>query len=1306
MRSIDPVTGRTRAAQRSGVSKFNGNPLPGSGRVQELTPIAFDVPTSTYEILDAAMESQPNPTVEVWRNSSPSGRSFVAIVAEPSGSVIAMDDQGVFTRYSSDGEKQTGGMFPRGDNEIMDGNLVRDVQGGLIGSAWDPAATVNGGASRIFRMREVEDQGWQIHWVLGGSPYVVGELTLTSRVTALAGEFGNIYAAVQGQIPEGALSGSLWMFSQGLTSLPQPVWATQTPGPVGGLAVGVGGVVYATIGADPNRGGGSDGYEESVVFWTPRQLEDLTRIYSWLDMSDQGIADGDPDFTTNEHRVHDSRPGAYQSQPADFEVVRPLWRAFHNTIVPSFRSDVMPRPCLSFGTSAPLGGVDPTVIGMEAFDNADVEGEVSGGKTSTTGKLEGQGAIFPGYDGAIFTTYMVVRGIPSATVEVLMQQSCRNPDAPVTQITYGVLLNSPSSGKVTLDINSGSLDSADAGAADAVEPGTYDVDSRNTFLLTFQHSGLYTETIANSCFRVNGSQVDRFHMLRDLSWNEDGGTAETTVGCVVRASESGESGDPSVPGDELYAGSGHSQFNGYIAETITVLGEHFNGIHDGVPDGPQGADAGAISGTVDTDNRADASGMEYIEGYLAHKWGIPDLLPNGVSPETPVGGFYPNHPFGGVGNPPGFDPSDAGLDTSFNLASEQSITAKYYADGSFAWAHAGSGMGRGVAFYNDTENDKRWVYTVGNSETETGIAPNDSGAANYVVRRILDEGPGFSVDSGDGAWLSNAAFFEYETVPHAPIIVSSSGDVWFHAGNTFGLSGLLSQAQRFAGGDHTDDPGIRQAYHTFVENFNPEDIARRLNGLVFDLDEPFYGAGVDPLGAEFMYAVIGDGDVPGQAGEIIKVQILKETRDPEAQPRTTQVVGVRGGQVSSFGKGMAAPEDLGLHFDPLADVYGTVLYGKAYYTDGKAYKVYDPNGGVGGSVEDWMAEKGSMPKRARLLTSWRGRAILARFDGNPYGWVMSRIKAPLDWDVFPEVVTVDQAVTGETAPQASDVPDIINCIIPYSDDLLIFGCDSSLYRLTGEPMLNGQIDLLSDVTGIAFGTPWSKDPQGVLYFFGSKGGVFAMTPGGLPQNIVESRIERDLQDLDRAQFKLEMEWDYRNEGLHVFVIGRTDGVTHDSWFWDKKNNAWWEDSYGQPVTASAVFDGDGADDRAVLVGSEDGYVRYVDQSAATDDTVRIDSSLLFGPISGPQTRVLVSQLDALLDQGEATFQCFTGEDPKNLGDPIYEGTLRAGYNEPRFFRIAGNQFWVRVRNATEKRWSMEALALHVANIGRKRTTGA
>src|SRR5581483_8833081 len=130
----------------------------------------------------------------------------------------------------------------------------------------------------------------------------------------------------------------------------------------------------------------------------------------------------------------------------------------------------------------------------------------------------------------------------------------------------------------------------------------------------------------------------------------------------------------------------------------------------------------------------------------------------------------------------------------------------------------------------------------------------------------------------------------------------------------------------------------------------------------------------------------------------------------------------------------------------------------------------------------------------RLLCAWRNRMVLSGLPADPQDYFMSAAGDATDYDYNPAPSVETQAVAGNLTP-AGLVPDTVTALVPYSDDVLIFGCDSHVYQMTGDPMAGGRIDLVSDGTGMAWGNAWCKAPDGTVYFMGSRGRVYQMAPG-------------------------------------------------------------------------------------------------------------------------------------------------------------------------------------------------------------------
>lgn len=387
---------------------------------------------------------------------------------------------------------------------------------------------------------------------------------------------------------------------------------------------------------------------------------------------------------------------------------------------------------------------------------------------------------------------------------------------------------------------------------------------------------------------------------------------------------------------------------------------------------------------------------------------------------------------------------------------------------------------------------------------------------------------------------------------------------------------------------------------------------------------------------------------------------------------------------------------------------------KVYMGDGLTYMVYSPKTN---ELIKWKSDgAGTLPEKCALAVVYRGRVVLARPAGQPQNWYMSAVDQPSNFDFFPPTISPDQAVFGNSAP-AGLCPDIVNTMIPYNDDYLIFGCDQSIWRMTGDPMEGGSFDRMSDSTGMAFGKCWCKDPQGIIYFFGSKGGVYRMTPGQPPQYLSDTRdgqsvsIQERLKDLDLTQYRIELSWDFERQELVVTQIPYEEdsAVIPLSWRWSAKQNAWWEDDLGVvgliPYSLWSA-DGDLAGDRRLLFGCQDGYIREMDATANNDDATAIDAYVTIGPIASQEDEeVMLNRVKAILarEQSGCTYEIFASDEPSDLGQLIAKGNLIPGQNPRLPVRKRGAFLWIRLRNnKTNERFAIESLKGDVRTMGLRR----
>ena len=456
-------------------------------------------------------------------------------------------------------------------------------------------------------------------------------------------------------------------------------------------------------------------------------------------------------------------------------------------------------------------------------------------------------------------------------------------------------------------------------------------------------------------------------------------------------------------------------------------------------------------------------------------------------------------------------------------------------------------------------------------------------------------------------------------------------------------------------------------------------------------------------------------------------RIVSITQSGAQSPRDVHRIAVAGTKIRKLTSGGPADVHNGTVIDSSAP-YVQIATGfeKLYIADGNKYWIYDPlktDNSANGEVSQLVAQSlGLIPPRCRLIETWRDRVVIGRDPADPGRWHMSAIGNATDWDFFPQIDTSAKAVTA-TATKAGRVPDVVNAICPWSEDLLIFGGDRSLWQLTGDPAAGGVLDLISDETGMSFGRPYCKDPEGGLWFFGSNGGLYYMQRGSVPTRVSLGRVEAQLRSVDLSSYYIQLQWNPIDEGVHIFQLPfGSGGAIVDHWFYEVPTGAWHKDRFGAKATdliqptATLRIDGDLPADRTTLVAGEDGRMRVLpvgattarksDQRTASED-IAIDSYVLMGPlVSNPVTNSQqVSEFAAVLSSSQdgCNYEFFASDNPEDLGAAVSSGELRAGRNDRRLVRVNNDHVYLRLRNARAgQSWAYEGGSINVAYGGEVR----
>ena len=456
--------------------------------------------------------------------------------------------------------------------------------------------------------------------------------------------------------------------------------------------------------------------------------------------------------------------------------------------------------------------------------------------------------------------------------------------------------------------------------------------------------------------------------------------------------------------------------------------------------------------------------------------------------------------------------------------------------------------------------------------------------------------------------------------------------------------------------------------------------------------------------------------VYGDALTLRKISLIKRTAK-NTPGRATVIAAVRGRNLYTLDKAGPSWVDRGIVVPEQTsgtDSYHTssaTVFGERYFVNNGLYTKYDP---IAQTLEVVTAKRGKIPDNCRLTASYRGRWVVARNDTEPFNIFASAVGDPTDWDFSPQVPTVTQAFGGSNQETTRN-PDVVNALAPFYDDVLLVGGNNSITQYRGDLSDLGQIDYFTDVTGMAFGNSWALSPEGLLYFFGSRGGVWVMSPRSdgrtqPPVEITRDTIAEELRSIDLSQHAPHLVWDVQSQGLHVYLtpLSSSPDVATEHWWYDSRTKSWWPMKFAatnlHPYCA-AVLDGLTPTDRVVGIGSNDGFVRVYDSGQQTDDGVAMNSSVTIGPVPRVEfdTELRISSLQAVLGSNGTgcTYKLYAADEPVKPVAHVATGTFTVGNASRVAARARGAYIWIELSSATGS-WALESLMADMHAAGRRR----
>lgn len=393
---------------------------------------------------------------------------------------------------------------------------------------------------------------------------------------------------------------------------------------------------------------------------------------------------------------------------------------------------------------------------------------------------------------------------------------------------------------------------------------------------------------------------------------------------------------------------------------------------------------------------------------------------------------------------------------------------------------------------------------------------------------------------------------------------------------------------------------------------------------------------------------------------------------------------------------------------------------KLWFADGENWCYYDP---AINTVKTWTASAGTLPTDSEgniptLIANWRGSIWVAGLEKDPQNLFGSKVGDPTNWDNFPlSPSPATDAIAGNLPGSFGLIGDVITALIPFNDDTMVIGTDSEVHILRGDPRAGGQNDLITTAIGMAFGLPFCMDPTGLIYFFSNRCGVFTMDPRSSQQpQRASNGIEQELQAINTGENGVCMGWDDKFQGVYLFISPLAAPGPGSNYYFDARNRAWFKDRFANnkhnPLCC-VTFDGNLPEDRVLLIGSWDGYVRAIDPTATDDDGVPIESEVVIGPLLTKNLDdVTLKALQAVLGQGsgEVTYSVHTGEtaelalasQPWNP-DEGGVGTFELGRNLSTQIRASDHAIYVKL-TATAP-WSLESIRCITTLNGKIRGRG-
>jgi len=367
---------------------------------------------------------------------------------------------------------------------------------------------------------------------------------------------------------------------------------------------------------------------------------------------------------------------------------------------------------------------------------------------------------------------------------------------------------------------------------------------------------------------------------------------------------------------------------------------------------------------------------------------------------------------------------------------------------------------------------------------------------------------------------------------------------------------------------------------------------------------------------------------------------------------------------------------------------------------------------------------GAMPDKVYGICRYRGRIQLIRDPNYPHQWYQSRQLNPFDYLYV--AGDAQSPVAGNNA-DCSEVGDIVKVAIPYSDDFLIFGCANELWVMSGDAAYGGELNSIDVTTGILGDRAWCWDSESNLYLMCTAGLLRIPKGFGQIENLTIELWPDFINDLafDSSLHRITLTFNLEDRGIHIFKTTLVDGVS-SAWWYDLRTEGLFPDSYSADHGSFSAFHYQAEDPsyRKLLIGCNDGYIRFPDRTAENDDSTLIDSYVGFAPLAlstHPRKDGIIKNIDLVSgggasggsqsDSDDVTCEVHIARTAEQVLEKLSAGTTAAftktfsapGWNKSNLDRRSVRGQWAGIvlsNDTVGESWSMERLILDTKEVGR------